>query len=268
MDYMELLKSPFHNNKTLLNNKIELLIKKHPELIYRGLGQLNFKGEPYYQLQTHLEFFRNLYKQMAFHEYGHTFLIKSSSTMPYPKEILDFLKERKAKTFKDLVPGDHVEFQQLLYQTEHFQRDQKLKNFKYIDVVNGVCECHANYSVLTKLRKETPVEQLRFTKVDLVDGLHDYSNFDLTSIKQDYLNRRVIGWIVKSGDLLIFDKWQIIDKYVEKYGFKELSKFAYELNTKFLEIAKSDDDLEVMKKEMLKLAEETDKLNFREMFFT
>ena len=42
-EFMELSKSPFYDDKTLLNNKIELLIEKHPELIYRGLDFEDWK---------------------------------------------------------------------------------------------------------------------------------------------------------------------------------------------------------------------------------
>lgn len=48
MDYMEYLESPFLDNKTLLNNKIEKLINEHPTLKYKGLELEDWKTILYF----------------------------------------------------------------------------------------------------------------------------------------------------------------------------------------------------------------------------
>ncbi len=48
MDYMEYLESPFLDNKTLLNNKIEKLINEYPALKYKGLELEDWKSILYF----------------------------------------------------------------------------------------------------------------------------------------------------------------------------------------------------------------------------
>lgn len=249
-----------------------LMVKEYNDielyLNWERLGLIKYNGIPFYQLSTHLEFFKKLYEQCAYHEYGHTYLMLSTSMMFYPTEVLDYLGKNEIRYISELPLNKRIECNQINEHSDQALRDQKLNNFKFMDVANGVGECHANYCVLTKLRKETPTELLKFSRADLLSGLHDYSNFDINSMEKSYLNRRIINWIVKSSDFLVYDKWHIIEKETKKYGFERLSKLAYDISSKFLKIAKNDDDLVEMKKEMLTMAEEIDKLNFIEIVFT
>lgn len=238
-------------------NDIELYIN------WERLGIINFN----YDIENHFKFYKNLFSQAAFHEYAHTYLITTTSTMLYPSEVIDYLNTIGIRSVwsEPIPPRYQKEFDKIYYNSTQTLRVQKLKNKNnsFLDIAAGVCECHANYTALHKLNDKLPTEFLEFSIAGSINWLRNYSKSDIDSISDSNLNRIILKWIVKAGTLFVYDKWNLLDRSIEKYGFKNLSKFARELNKKFLEIAKNYDNIKPIKEEILKLAEKTDKVNFR-----
>ena len=256
-----------------LEQKHFLLMAKEQETIefyvnWERLGNINLKGKVYYDMDKHFKFFKNLYEQMAYHEYGHTYLTTSTSSMFYPTEGLTFLKNNNLKNINDIPDDDIAEFQRIVKNSKQSQINKSLKNVNFIDIAIGISECHANYSMRNILKVKEPTEFLNFSKVDLLDGLHDYNKFDMDTISKDYINQRINNWVIKANDLFIFDKWETMKQTCEKYNFIPLYDFAYDLNQKYLEIVKKNNDIDEMKNEILSLAVETNKLDFMELFFS
>jgi len=249
-----------------------LLMAKEQEAIefyvnWERLGNINLKGKVYYDLDKHFKFFKNLYEQMAYHEYGHTYLTTSTSSMFYPTEGLDFLKSNNIKNIYDIPDGDIAEFQRIVKNSKQSRINKNLKNVNFIDIAIGVSECHANYSMRNILKVKEPIEFLKFSKVDLLDGLYDYSKFNMDTLSKDYINQRINNWVIKANNLFIFDKWDTMKQACEKYNFMPLFDFVYELNQKYLGIVKNTNDIDEMKNEILSLAVESNKLDFMELFF-
>jgi len=248
-----------------------LLMAKEQEIIefyvnWERLGNINLKGKLYYDLDTHFKFFKSLYEQMAYHEYGHTYLTTSTSSMFYPTEGLNFLKNNNIKNVNEIPPDKIAEFQKIVKNSEQSLINKTLKNINFIDIAIGVSECHANYSMRNILKVKEPTEFLNFSKVDLLDGLHDYSNFNMDTISKDYINQRINNWVIKANDLFIFDKWDSMKQACEKYNFMSLFNFAYEMNEKYLGIVKNTTKIDEMKNKILSLAVESDKIDFMELF--
>lgn len=68
MDYMEYLESPFFDNKTILNNKIEILINKHPVLKHKGLDFEDWKivlNFVHNEVLSHNYEYNDLYKEVV-----------------------------------------------------------------------------------------------------------------------------------------------------------------------------------------------------------
>ncbi|GAH75303.1 unnamed protein product, partial [marine sediment metagenome] len=153
-----------------LEQKDFLLMAKEQETIefyvnWERLGNINLKGKVYYDMDKHFKFFKNLYEQMAYHEYGHTYLITSTSSMFYPTEGLNFLENNNLKNIYD-IPDDKVEeFQRVVEYSEQSRINKTLKNINFIDIALGVLECHANYSMRNILKVKEPTEFLKFSKV-------------------------------------------------------------------------------------------------------
>jgi len=136
-----------------------------------------------------------------------------------------------------------------------------------MDIANGVSECHANHTMRHVLNLGLPVEFLKHSKIDLLDGLQDYRKFNLSVLKKDYINRRVNDWVIKANGLFIYDKLDTLKSTCEKYGFESLLKFSHKINSRYLEIIQQNPELKEMKKEILGLAVEMNKLDFSELFF-
>ncbi|MBY9021248.1 MAG: hypothetical protein KGD67_09330 [Candidatus Lokiarchaeota archaeon] len=254
-----------------LEQKHFLLMAKEQETIefyvnWERLGNINLKGKLYYDLDNHFKFFKNLYEQMAYHEYGHTYLTTSTSSMFYPTEGLNFLKTNNIKNIYDIPDDNIAEFQRIVEDSKQSRIHKTLKNINFKDIAIGVSECHANYSMRNILKVKEPIEFMKFSKVDLLDGLHDYSKFNVDTISKDYINQRINNWVIKANDLFIFDKWDSMKQACEKYNFLPLFEFAYDLNQKYLEIVEKSVELAEMKKEILALAIKTNKLDFKELF--
>jgi len=256
-----------------LEHKHFLLMAKEHKIIelyvnWNRLGNINLRAKSYYNLDNHFIFFKNLYEQMAYHEYGHTYLFTSTSTMFNPTEGLKFLKSNNLKTIYD-IPDDKVaEFQRIVETSKQNRINKNLKNTTFQDIANGVAECHANYSMRHTLKLKEPIEFLNFSKVDLLNGLHDYSKFNMDTTSKDYINNRINNWVIKANDLFIFDKWDTMKQACEKYNFKPLFDFAYELNQKYLGIVKNSNEMADIKDDILSLAVEINKLDFMELIFS
>ena len=256
-----------------LEQKHFLLMAKEQEIIefyinWERLGNINLKGRLYYDLDTHFKFFKSLYEQMAYHEYGHTYLTTSTSSMFYPSEGLNFLKNNNIQNINEIPDDKITEFQRIVKDSKQSRINKNLKNINFMDIAIGVSECHANYSMRNTLKVKEPTEFLSFSKVDLLDGLHDYSKFNIKTITKNYINTRVNNWIIKANDLFIFDKWDSMKQACEKYNFMSLFNFTYEINEKYLEIVKNNNELADLKDGILSLAMETNKLDFMELFFS
>ncbi len=246
-----------------------VIIKEYNDIeLYFNWERLGVTNHNYH-IESHFGFFNNLYSQAAFHEYGHTYLITNTSTMLYPREVIDYLNANGIMdVYEGIPPQYQKEFEFIYSNSTQTLRIQKLKNKlgSFLDIADGVCECHANYTVIQKLNDKLPTEFLEFYKAGLIEVLHNYSKYSeayINSISDSCLNRMIINWIVKAGILFMYDKWNLLDRSFEKYGFKNLSKYARELNAKFLKIVKSYDNIEPIKEEILRLAEETDEVDFR-----
>jgi len=255
-----------------LDQKHFLLMAKEYENIefyinWVRLGNIKLRGDMFYDLENNIEFFKNLYPQLAYHEYGHTYLITSTSTMFYPTEVLRFLDDNNIKSIRDVPEIKIPEINTINNNSKQNRINQKLKNVNFMDIAIGVAECHANYTMRNVLKLDSPIEFLNFSRVDLLDGLHDYSKFDMNNIDKDYINQRINNWLIKANDLFIYDKWDTMKKPCEKYGFVELFNFAYDLNCKYLSIINKNEEFNELSDEILSLAVETNKFNFSEMFF-
>jgi hypothetical protein len=255
-----------------LDKKDFILMAKEFENIefyinWERLGKTFLKGKLFYDLENYFEFYKKLYQQCAYHEYGHTYLITSTSTMLYPNEALKFLKDNNLKDILSIPETKQTEFNRVIENSKQNRINQHLKNTNFIDIANGVLECHANYMMKNHLKLDSPIEFLKFSKVDLLDGLYDYNKFNINEMDKEYINTRVKNWLIKANDLFVFNKLDTMKKSCEKYGFLALFDFAYDLNNKFLEIVKNHEDVAEMKDEILALAVETNKLNFIDMFF-
>ncbi len=255
-----------------LDQKHFLVMAKEYENIefyinWERLGNINLKGKIFYDLENNFEFFKNLYPQLAYHEYGHTYLITSTSTMFYPTEALRFLDDNNIKSIKNIPENRIHEINRIINNSKQNQINQKLKNVNFMDIAIGVAECHANYIMRNVLKLNSPIEFFKFSKVDLLDGLHDYSKFDMSNIDRDYINRRINNWVIKANDLFMYDKWDIMKKPCKKYGFMALFNFAYDLNSRYLKIIENNQGFKDLKDDVLSLAKEANKLNFIEMFF-
>lgn len=255
-----------------LEQKHFLLMAKEQETIefyvnWERLGNINLKGKTYYDLEKNFKFFKNLYEQMAYHEYAHTYLTTSTSSMFYPTEGLNFLNNNNIKNINDIPEVNIADFQRIVENSRQSRINKTLKNINFMDIAIGVSECHANYSMRNILKVKEPIEFLNFSKVGILDGLHDYSKFNMETISKDYINLRINKWVIKANDLFIFDKWDTMKQACEKYNFLPLFDFAYDLNKKYLGIVKNNNEIDEMKNEILSLAVETNKLDFMELFF-
>lgn len=269
--YSEMVFQTLGGYGNLAGKHFLLMVKEYENIEFyvnwERLGNIYLKGKLFYDLENHFTFFKNLYQQMAYHEYGHTFLIFSSSTLFYPTESIKFL-ERNNIRYVNNIPKDKItEFRSITENSKQNRINQNLKNISFMDIANGVAECHANYSMRNVLKLKDPIEFLKFSKVDLLDGLHDYSKFDVKKLSNDYINRRINNWVIKANDLFIYDKWDTMKNPCEKYGFTSVFNFAYDLNRKYLQIVNDNNELESMKDEILSLATEINNLDFKEMFF-
>lgn len=231
------------------------------------LGKIFFKGKLFYDLERDEEFYTNLYEQIAHHEYGHTYLICSSSTMFYPNEALEYLEKKGYKNIKKIPEEEIATFKNISQNSRQHRINQTLDNVNFMDIANGVSECHANHTMRYLLKVDLPIEFLKHTKIDLLDGLHDYSTFDLNDLKKDYINRRINDWVIKANDLFIYDKLDTLRSTCEKYGFMPLLEFSHKINSRYLEIIQQNSELKDMKESILALAVDTNKLNFIELFF-
>ena len=66
---------------------------------WERLGKISLRGNLKYDLKNHFKFYKNLYRQFVYHEYGHTYLTTSTSTMLYPNQVIQFLELEGQLTF-------------------------------------------------------------------------------------------------------------------------------------------------------------------------
>ena len=146
---------------------------------------------------------------------------------------------------------------EVMMNSKQYKRSEVLNNISFIDIAEGISECHANYTVLTKLNPNIPKESIELAKIDLLNGLHDIAGMNKNRLPKSYFYRRMIDWSIKANDLFIYQKWNILKDYFDKYHLQELSEFAYNLNVKFLNVVKNYENIDSMKDPILSLAEET-----------
>ncbi len=232
---------------------IFIYFDEHIIEIYFNLEKFRkyFYQYPYFTIKNNPAFFIELLRQMALHEFGHLFLVRTSYGF-LSRDLRNYILSKKGP-LEDILDDPIVG--ELLSKSRDMLIDKRLKYIKYDEVTAIVRDFRAYYIWFNQLESKTPLEALEINSLEANETLMELSDLlsDI-SILRTILYKKVIRIIIKSQIFFIFNEWDLFRKIFLQFGLESLSKFCQEVNLKTLKIIKDHDSYDSMKEDIEDLA--------------
>lgn len=218
-----------------------------------------------------LPFYRNVFKQIAHHEYGHSFITKTNFDA-YPKNVRTFLQEIECDDIYE-APDDKIkDLKEVFRRSKYGIVDESLKNIELMLVEKSLREFHADFSVLRKIESRVPIESLKMRIYEFDQGLQDkvkwkekfFSSKDF-GIKE--LSNYFFFLLILTQKFYIFNVWHYLKDIFEKFELNKLLDLFHLINKILKKIIKKNKDFNDMRLDILELAQILDNLNYEKIFF-
>ena len=214
---------------------------------------------------SNLDFFENLFKQIAHHEYGHSFLTETEFDA-YPQNVRNFLIKFNYRDLDDVPPIKNGEL------NEAFKKD-KYGEIDNLGLVEGsLKEFHSNYYVKKKINGSIPDESLRKRRGELKLILSD-----LSERKEKYYNSQELGMkkfsnqffkvLTFTQEFYIFNEWNKLEVVFDEHKFNEMLGLFHKLNKIFKKIIEKNWNFDEMRDDIFELAKVLDNFNYEKIFF-
>ena len=232
---------------------IHIYFDEHIVEIYFDLPNLRkyFYQYPHFTIDNNPIFFIELLRQMALHEFGHLFLVRTSYGF-LSRDIRNYILSQKGSL--ESILDDPI-IDKLFSNSRDISIDQRLSHIKYTQASLIVKEFHANYIWFNRLESKTPLEAFEIRLLDTKNTLGELSDLLLDRyILSAVLYKKVIKIIIISQLFFLFNEWDIFEKIFSQFRLESLSRFCQEVNLKTLRIIKNHGDYDSMNEDIEVLA--------------
>lgn len=252
---------------SVLYKSDEIIISINYKEIYKGGF---FRTSPKLFLKNR-NYYENIVKQIARHEYGHSFLNKSEFDS-YPKKVRAFLKEVNCDDIS-AVSEDQQENLKKCFRNSDFGKVDKILETIRLDFVEKILrEFHADYSACNRIDSYPPTESLKLDLFAFQEGLRDLPKWQTEFYSSDdfgvkELSNYFFFLLILTQIFFIYNSWNMLKETFEKYKLENLLGVFHLLNGVLKKIVVTSENFDEMRIYLYKLAKILDSFQFEKLFF-
>jgi len=210
-------------------------------------------------------FYLQVVKQIAQHEYGHSFLTETGFDR-YPKEVKSFLQKIGCDDI-DEVPHDKKEqLKEIFRKSEYGQVDRRIKTIELMLVEKSLIEYHANYSVKIKIDKSLPIESLKLKIWEFKESLKEKDIWKKKIFQSQNFGIKELSiyfffLLILTQNFHIFKVWEKLEEIFSAHELSELLRLFHFINTILRTIIRTKRNFDTITLAIYKLAEILDKID-------
>lgn len=217
------------------------------------------------------KFYEKVVKQIARHEYGHSFLSKTEFDS-YPKEVRDFLKEIKCDDIFEVPENKIDELKETFRNSDYGKIDKILENIQLDSVEKMLKEFHADYSANKKIDNTPPLESLKLDVYAFQEGLSDLPKWQENFYHgEDFgvkeLSQYFFFLLILTQIFYVYNSWNLLKAVFKEFNLEKLLGIFHILNQILYKIVIKSEKFDGMRKYLYELAKILDSLHFEKLFF-
>ncbi len=253
--------------------------------IYFNYKELNEQIFFQPEFRQNFDFIKGLFKHIAHHEYGHTFLTPTTFDLGL-EEGKEFLKRIGISNFRG-VPIEKInEYNKIIKNTRFFKALENLKKVELNLLYDEFKEFHAYYMVLCKKICIIPPQESLNRNYNILSGyisnLLDhreellsnlmmqselYQDEQLNMLPHDAYFELYHDINQSTYDFFIYGEW---DRLIGLFSENNMTYFLYfmhTINEIFKTISDKHSDIDIITKIIIKLSKIMDEINYKDLIF-
>ncbi len=223
-------------------------------------------------------FLKPIFRYIARHEYGHTFLAKSTYYLR-PKGGREVLKKFGYKNLYHVPEEERNRVFEQIKNTNFFKWVEELKNIDLGLLENEYKEFHANYIIFTRINNSSPIETLKWKYHQLllfIKNLKQRKDEILTNLRKDpklgLLKRNVFYTLyhfifLNTPEIYLFGEWDRLIPLFKEEGHIYFLYFMSLINEVFLKIADTESNLDSMHLDLIEFGKIMEKVDYGDLIF-
>lgn len=238
---------------------------------YKGIYHGNLIKYRNYELKSNFSFYENYIKQIAHHEYGHTFITKTEFGL-HPKEVRNYLKEIRVTDISKVPKHEKNKLKIKFEESKYGIIAESLKRFNLNDIIDSFLEFHADYTVFKKINKVIPIENLKRRKLEMSMLLKDFEKLRLnkesfSKTDNDEFSAIFFKILIYTQKIFIFNEWNQLINFFNQYNLNKFLDILHLISGFYEKIIKINSNFDSMSYDLFELAKILDKIDYEEIIF-